>query len=1121
MDIYRRSNRNQFFSLIRIIFVQQILIQYLVNVLSLESSKTLVSSVNNEQQRRLHLNLTLIYPIINNFRFNLSPSHPLILMNSLLSKTSNVSNIGTLSSSFSSWTSKFVPLKDRTSNLNQSLPRFLSALNHPIGNLPLMSTWPFFISIIELLILNERMRMLLKSRPTLNYLLSNPLNAIINDTSNDLRRISSIVKEPIIELVSPIKSSLKLTTATTLGTLATPSNSSKKKKNGTNLSDIILTRCYEPYGCFKITEPFRTLYRPINLLPESPQAIKVLFYLRTRSNPSTPELIPYSNNSEFFISKYFHRKSDLKFIIHGYLESSDENWINEMSSALLNRGDWNVIAVDWMLGASPPYTQAVANTRLVGSIIAHFIQTIQKTYAENFSVDKIHLIGHSLGAHVAGYTGELLKDLGRITGLDPAEPYFQHTDPIVRLDPTDARFVDVIHSDVASIIAGGFGMSQACGHVDFYPNGGLEQPGCKQTSIKNVLDQINKERNFFDGIRRFIGCNHARSFLIYIEAINSECPFMAFPCHNYEDFIKGKCFAMDSLEIYDYCFAHHHHHHHQQQQEQGQYRSIFLPNSTSNAIACPIRLGLESENDYRVSQEIRKKLEEHLQQPNRNSERIKTHHHHHHHQFEPQSTNSSDQIILSNNRSNSIYYQQHQHLNHHPSKTVYFLQTSEKSPYCQNHYLVRLVFYKQKNRSIDSVDSPFFLNMNTYQYHHHQQQQQQQRKRSRFRPSSSFSSSSTSPTTTSSSSPSLLWPMMEKIQLTVVGTLNRISKEFHLKEIDLLNYTTIRRPSITRQQQQQQKKFLDSLLDNKTSSSTSSTILTTSSSSSSSLTSIEYAVMISGGDLGKLLRIELEWRHNGPNQVLQRSIGLTNSIQTNKTIRKLLAQLSGLETSSASSTTMTTTAALWQNFLQEFSRHFNVNQSNNHHFNHHHQSHNQNQQSQTIPLMNLLRSLPSSLMMNDETQMKFYDQMNLNESISILKQELSKQFVNAYLNRINNTSTNENRADNDHHSHHQNNQQQQKHQTNENVSNYDRLLLRGILLENLETLDKSYFCTDPLVIQNFVKNNNNNYNNLFQNDLILLASDQDNHPSSSKSRTLRDISAASILDSVCGPFSFE
>ena len=32
-------------------------------------------------------------------------------------------------------------------------------------------------------------------------------------------------------------------------------------------------------------------------------------------------------------------------------------------------------------------------------------------------------------------------------GLDPAGPYFDNTDPSVRLDPTDARFVDVIHTD--------------------------------------------------------------------------------------------------------------------------------------------------------------------------------------------------------------------------------------------------------------------------------------------------------------------------------------------------------------------------------------------------------------------------------------------------------------------------------------------------------------------------------------------------------------------------------------------------------------------------------------------------------------------------------------------------
>lgn len=34
-----------------------------------------------------------------------------------------------------------------------------------------------------------------------------------------------------------------------------------------------------------------------------------------------------------------------------------------------------------------------------------------------------------------------------LPGLDPAGPYFEDTDLIVRLDHTDADFVDVIHTD--------------------------------------------------------------------------------------------------------------------------------------------------------------------------------------------------------------------------------------------------------------------------------------------------------------------------------------------------------------------------------------------------------------------------------------------------------------------------------------------------------------------------------------------------------------------------------------------------------------------------------------------------------------------------------------------------
>ena len=47
-----------------------------------------------------------------------------------------------------------------------------------------------------------------------------------------------------------------------------------------------------------------------------------------------------------------------------------------MVAALLEHDSVNVLVVDWVGGSGPPYTQAVANIRLVGAIVGRFIQIL-------------------------------------------------------------------------------------------------------------------------------------------------------------------------------------------------------------------------------------------------------------------------------------------------------------------------------------------------------------------------------------------------------------------------------------------------------------------------------------------------------------------------------------------------------------------------------------------------------------------------------------------------------------------------------------------------------------------------------------------------------------------------
>ena len=109
----------------------------------------------------------------------------------------------------------------------------------------------------------------------------------------------------------------------------------------------------------------------------------------------------------------------------------------------------------------------------------------------------------------------------------------------MRLDPTDATFVTVIHTNSKAFISGGLGIGQPVGHIDFYPNGGQYQPGC-DNDVAGSMRLGNG--SLVRGFKKYHGCHHLKSYDYFIESINTQCPFIAVPCASWSLFQEGGCF---------------------------------------------------------------------------------------------------------------------------------------------------------------------------------------------------------------------------------------------------------------------------------------------------------------------------------------------------------------------------------------------------------------------------------------------------------------------------------------------------------------------------------------------------------------------------------------------------
>ncbi|KAM8716959.1 hypothetical protein ACLKA7_003775 [Drosophila subpalustris] len=241
----------------------------------------------------------------------------------------------------------------------------------------------------------------------------------------------------------------------------------------------------------------------------------VTFWLYTNATSDAPvQLNPLDLNPWDF-----QPPRPLKIILHGYTGHRDFAPNDRIRPVLLDNEDVYVISIDYgPLVRYPCYVQAVQNLPLVSKCLGQLINNlVERAIVQH---ELIHIIGFSLGGQLAGQTANHLKrKLKRITGLDPAKPLFILGSDNRRLDPSDAEFVDVVHTDTL-----GRGMLRPMGHVDFYPNFGALQPGCME---ENPNDPGS--------------CNHERAARFYAESIKSTVGFWGRQCSSWLIHLFGLC----------------------------------------------------------------------------------------------------------------------------------------------------------------------------------------------------------------------------------------------------------------------------------------------------------------------------------------------------------------------------------------------------------------------------------------------------------------------------------------------------------------------------------------------------------------------------------------------------
>lgn len=268
----------------------------------------------------------------------------------------------------------------------------------------------------------------------------------------------------------------------------------------------------------------------------------ISFYYHSKEEDDPQKILRV--NGSYFIEDFDSLKPT-RVVIHGFWNSHNSKINKALKQAYFSNHDVNLIIVNYSgISRDDCYKIVRRRVKMLGRRIAKFLDEILGDDESQW--ESLMLIGHSLGSHIAGgelsfnsmgkaFNNSSISVAGRsvskgkvaaIFALDPAGPGFQKPTEN-RLRKGDADFIECIHTNGNLL-----GLMEPFCTIDFYPNFGFHQLGCK-----NVLKDL---------------CSHSRAWKFFAESLTRnftayECEFMQeiydkTPCNGTEILMGGEDF---------------------------------------------------------------------------------------------------------------------------------------------------------------------------------------------------------------------------------------------------------------------------------------------------------------------------------------------------------------------------------------------------------------------------------------------------------------------------------------------------------------------------------------------------------------------------------------------------